>query len=63
MRYIHSVVCSTFSQSKGSIVLLQLCVEEVYVLAILENDKDKRNDLLRRFTEIAVNNSYHLQPG
>ena len=42
---------------------LQLDVEEVYVLAVLEADEDRRNDLLKRYTEIAVDNSFHLQPG
>lgn len=33
------------------------------MLAILEDDRDKRKDLLERFTEIAVDDSYHFQPG
>ena len=42
---------------------LQLCVEEVYILAILDSDNDRRNDLLKRFIEIAVKNSFHFQSG
>ena len=42
---------------------VQLCVEEVYVLALLEDDIDRKNDLFKRFTEIAVDNAYHFQPG
>jgi hypothetical protein len=42
---------------------VQLCVEEVYVLALLEDDTDRKNDLFKRFTEIAVDNAYHFQPG
>ena len=42
---------------------VQLVVEEVYVLAVLEDDESRKNDLLKRFTEIAVNNAFHFQPG
>ncbi|CAI8030551.1 hypothetical protein GBAR_LOCUS17312 [Geodia barretti] len=41
----------------------ELDVEEVYVLAVLEDDESRKNDLLKRFTEIAVNNAFHFQPG
>ena len=42
---------------------MQLCVEEMYVLALLEDDVDRKNDLLKKFTQIAVDNAYHFQPG
>jgi hypothetical protein len=49
--------------SKSSYFPNELCVEEVYVLALLEDDTDRKNDLFKRFTEIAVDNAYHFQPG
>ena len=38
-------------------------MEGLYVLSVLESDKDRRDALVEKFTEIAVDNSDHLQPG
>lgn len=42
---------------------MQLMVEGLYALTLLEDDNDRRNDLFKKFTEVVVDNSYHLQPG
>ena len=50
-------------QQHISMIILQLMVEELYVLAVLDNDTHRRNDLMKKFTEVAVNGAFHFQPG
>lgn len=41
----------------------QLMVEGMYILALLDTDTSRRNDVLKKFNEVAIDHSDHLQPG
>lgn len=38
-------------------------VEGIYILALLDTDTSRRSDLMKKFTEVAIDHSDHLQPG
>ena len=59
-RTLHGTIYSSFSCVE---LTVQLCVEEMYVLALLEDDVDRKKDIIKKFTEIAVDKAYHFQPG
>lgn len=41
----------------------QLMVEGIYILALLDTDTSRRSDVMKKFTEVAIDHSDHLQPG
>ena len=38
-------------------------VEGMYILSALEDDADRKKELMEKFTDVAVGNYDHLQPG
>ena len=38
-------------------------VEGIYVLVLLDTDTSRRSDVMKKFTEVAIDHSDHLQPG
>ena len=41
----------------------QLMVEGIYILVLLDTDTSRRSDVMKKFTEVAIDHSDHLQPG
>lgn len=41
----------------------ELMVEGMYILSALEDDADRKKELMEKFTDVAVGNYDHLQPG
>lgn len=44
-------------------ICTQLMVEGIYILALLDTDTSRRSDVMKKFTEVAIDHSDHLQPG
>ena len=44
-------------------LFFKLTVEGMHVLALLDKDKDRREKLMERFSNVVVKNADHLQPG